>query len=254
MSPEILIQGQAVPLLGLGTYALRGKDCERTVETALSIGYRHIDTAQFYGNELAIGIALQNTNFPRAELFITTKVWPSNFSKRNFIPSVEKSLEELKMDYVDLLLIHWPREDNTNRETTEYLLQCHELKYAKNIGVSNFNIGQLKQAQKQAPIFCNQIEYHPYSQNVEMLEYGRKNDILVTAYSPLSVGKLRNDMNLKSIGKKYDKSSSQIALRWLVQQNIAAIPKASSPEHLKENLHIFGFELSEEDMRKISGL
>jgi 2,5-diketo-D-gluconate reductase B len=248
-----MIRNVFIPSIGLGTYELRGASCERSLATAFEIGYRHIDTAQMYENEEAIGKAIRAAQLQREQMFITTKVWPNNFSKKKFIPSVESSLKKLQLDQVDLLLLHWPADDETNKEATEFLLQCLEKKYARLIGVSNFSISQLKQAQLQAPVWCNQVRYHPLDQKHELLRYMQDEDLLLTAYSPLGLGKLSNRPSLADIAKRYNKTPNQLILRWLVQQkNIAAIPKAASAEHQKENMNIFDFELTDADMQLIN--
>jgi len=247
------IQNTNVPAIGLGTYDLRGIACEKAVESALELGYRHIDTSEMYANEEEIGNVLKRTPIPRDELFITTKVWPNHYTEKLFFKSVDQSLKSLQLDQVDLLLLHWPKDNETNIKATEYLLECYHKGYAKHIGVSNFDLAQLKQAQKQAPVFCNQFKYHPYQSHHELVAYMQQEDLLITAYSPLEVGSLRNDKKLAAIGKKYNKTASQVALRWLVQQkNVAAIPKAASVEHQKENLDIFNFELDAEEIKSLS--
>jgi 2,5-diketo-D-gluconate reductase B len=248
------VRGVQVPALGLGTWDLRGKDCEKIVALALETGYSHIDTARMYGNEVPIGNAIKTAGIPRDQLFITTKVWQDDFvSKSRFFRSAEGSLKDLQLEQADLLLLHWPQDHAINIKATEYLLECYEKKLAKNIGVSNFSIDQLKQAQKQAPIFCNQFRYHVQENKQELLQYMQAQDLLITAYQPLSKGALKNDRELVGTGKKYNKSAVQIALRWLIQQpNVAAIPKASSREHLEANLEIFDFELSETEMNRLS--
>jgi len=247
------IQKTLVPSLGFGTWDLRGKDCEKVLESALEVGYRHIDTAEMYANEDAIGKVLKRTTIPRDELFITTKIWPNHYKENLFFKAVDQSLKSLQLEQVDLLLLHWPKDDKTNIQAMEYLLQCFDKGYAKHIGVSNFDVAQLKQAQTQAPIFCNQIKYHPYLNHGELVKYMQEQDLLITSYSPLKEGIVKHDKKLETIGKKYNKTASQVALRWLVQQkNVAAIPKASSPEHQKENLDVFDFELDAEEMKSLS--
>ena len=249
----ITIQDIPVPTLGFGTWDLRGKDCEKALESALEVGYRHIDTAEMYANEDAIGSVLKRTTVPREELFITTKVWPNHYKENLFFKAVDQSLKFLQLEQVDLLLLHWPKDNKTNIQATEYLLQCFDKGYAKHIGVSNFDMAQLKQAQKQAPIFCNQIKYHPYLNHKELVKYMQDQNLLITSYSPLKEGIIKDDRRLAEIGKKYGKSSSQVALRWLVQQkNVAAIPKAASIEHQKENLDIFDFELKADEIISLS--
>lgn len=245
-----------IPALGFGTYAITGKTCIQATETALRLGYRHLDTAEFYKNEAEVGKGMHNSGLDRKEIFLTTKVWPTNITKNKFIPAVEESLRQLNQDYVDLLLIHWPADhEDTNRAAVDLLAECLHKQYARLIGVSNFSIPQLQQAQKQAPIVCNQVEYHPYYSQEEMLTYVQENDLFLTAYSPLGQGNMMNDVVLKNMAAEYGKTVSQIVLRWLIQQpQVSAIPKASSEKHQLENLQIFDFELSNEDMEKISDL
>ena len=256
MDQKILSIGKVqVPALGLGTYGLMGKDGERAIEHALSIGYRHIDTAGFYGNEDVVGNAIRNSGIPRHEIFITTKVWPSGFSRKRFIPAVQASLKKLKVDSIDLLLLHWPADAETNKLATGLLNECLDLQYTMLAGVSNFSLSQLKEAQKQMPVFCNQVEYSPYKNNSGLLQYMQQQNMLLTAYSPLARGKVLREPVIQNLAKKHQKMPSQIVLRWLMQQdNVAAIPKAGSQKHSLENLDIFGFELSDEGMRDVFGL
>jgi 2,5-diketo-D-gluconate reductase B len=251
----ILIGKEQVPALGLGTYRLDGKEGEHAISYAISIGYRHIDTAEFYRNEDIVGNAVRNSSIDRKEFFITTKVWPANFTKWNFIPCVEDSLKELNLGYIDLLLLHWPSDDESNNIALELLLKCLDKGYTRLIGVGNFSISQLKMAQKKASVFCNQVEYSPYKNQREMLSYLQANDMLLTAYSPLALGKISRDKTINGLAEKYGKTPGQIVLRWLLQQkNVSPIPKANSEKHLKENLQVFDFEITGEDMQTIFNL
>jgi 2,5-diketo-D-gluconate reductase B len=246
----ITIQSITIPKVGFGTYQLTGNEGIRSVEDALQTGYRHIDTAQAYDNEEEVGKAIMNSGINRQEIFITTKVWPSDF--RRLLPAVEDSLRKLKVDHVDLLLLHWPSDDEANKMAVDLLNQAFQKNYAKSIGVSNFNMAQLAKSLTQAPLICNQVEYHPFLSQQKMLAYLKEQNMFLTAYSPLALGKVMKDETLQALAKKYGKTTSQIALRWLVQQgDIAVIPKASSKERRKENLDIFDFELFEEDMKTI---
>jgi len=241
-----------IPALGFGTYKLTGSEGEKAIEQALDIGYRHIDTAAFYGNEQEVGNALQNSGLAREDVFVTTKVWPTNFTKNQFVPSVEESLRKLKVDAVDLLLLHWPAEDETNKLAANLLLECYEKQYAKNVGVSNFSLAQFKNAQQLAPVICNQVEYNPHKNIGELLTYLQQQNLLLTAYSPLARGAVLNEPVIQHLATKYAKTGSQIVLRSLLQQqNVAAIPKASSPKHCLENMQVFDFELTDEDMQQV---
>lgn len=255
MAQSITIQKQQVPAPGLGTYQLTGKQGERAISQAISLGYRHIDTAQFYHNEEDVGNAVNNSGVARNQLFITTKIWPTDFVKKNSISFVEQSLQKLKLDQVDLLLLHWPADDSGNEKGIDMLLQAQHKQYTRLIGVSNFNVSQLEKARKRILVFCNQIEFHPYINQSEMLEYGKKNDLLLTAYTPLARGKVNKDSTIISLAEKYGKTPTQITLRWLLQQkNVCPIPKGGSEKHLLENLQLFDFQIQNEDMETISDI
>lgn len=255
MQTYVKIRSVKIPALGFGTFRLQGNDCLEGVLDALSIGYRHIDTAQMYKNEEEVGKAIKNSPVPRNEIFLTTKVTPGNFSKENFLPSVESCLKKLQLDSVDLLLLHWPSDDESNKIAVEELSKAQQKGYAKLIGVSNFNHRQTEAALKQADIICNQVEYHPYLGQRKILKYIREYDMMLTAYSPLGVGKILSDNLILSLAEKYNKTPAQIVLRWFMQQeNVSAIPKASDRKHREANFNIFDFELSGEDMDKIFAL
>jgi len=255
MQKYIEIRSEKIPALGFGTFRLQGNDCIEGVEDALNIGYRHIDTAQMYKNEEEVGAAINKSPLKREEIFLTTKVTPGNFSKEKFLPSVEECLKKLKTDFVDLLLLHWPSDDEANKIAVEQLALAQKKGYARLIGVSNFNHRQSETARKHADIICNQVEYHPYLGQQKILDYVRKHDMMLTAYSPLGVGKILNDAIILSLAEKYAHTPAQIVLRWFIQQkNVSAIPKASSKKHREANYKIFDFEISDEDMNKIFAL
>jgi len=251
MIPDtIKINTLNVPCIGFGTYRLTGQVGIKAVEDALQIGYRHIDTAQIYGNEEEVGDGIKNSGVSRDEIFITTKVFPPDF--RKLLKATEGSLRKLKTDHVDLLLLHWPDDNETNRIALEAMNEAIYKGYTKSIGVSNFNFKQLAQAAKIAPVVCNQVEYHPYISQQLMLTKLKENNMFLTAYSPLAKGKVINDTVLKELALKYNRTISQVVLRWLLQQDdIVVIPKATSKERIKENFNIFDFSLSDEDMGMI---
>lgn len=251
------IQGVEVPEIGMGTYKLHDKECTNAVRAALDIGYRHIDTAQMYQNERQIGEALNISNVGREELFLTTKIWHTSLAPDDVLQTTEQSLRNLDTGYVDLLLIHWPNEQHELEKTIESMLVLRDQGKALNIGVSNFPLSMLKEANDElrAPIFCEQIEFHPFIDQLDTLDYAIDNDIMLTAYAPLAQGKAAQDDTLIEIGKTHGKTASQIALRWLVEQeNVVPIPKSSSREHLEENYNIFDFELSDEEFQRIDEL
>lgn len=256
MNQKILsISNTSIPALGLGTYKLTGRAGEKEIERALTLGYRHIDTAEMYGNEAQVGNAVKNSGIPREEIFITTKVWPADFSKKKFIPCVEESLRKLKVDTIDLLLLHWPADDDTNKLATELLNDCLHKQYTRLAGVSNFSVPQLQAAQKIAPVCCNQVEYSPYNNNKKLLYYMQQQGMVLTAYSPLARGAVLHEPVIKALAAKYQKTGAQIVLRWLLQQpNVAAIPKAGDEQHCRQNLQVFDFELTDTDMQQVFGL
>ena len=241
-----------IPALGLGTYKLIGKAGEQAIAEAIGLGYRHIDTAAFYDNEAEVGTAIKNAGIAKAEIFLTTKVWPSSFAKKLFVPGVQDSLRKLKVDAVDLLLLHWPADEETNKLALGLLLECYEKQYAKHVGVSNFSLAQCEAALQLAPISCNQVEYNPHKCLPDLAGYLQQQDIVLTAYSPLARGAVLNEPVIQQLAAQYNRTGSQIALRWLLQQNnVAAIPKASTGKHCMENMQVFDFELADEDMLQI---
>ena len=242
-----------IPLIGLGTYKLIGEECINTVQKALELGYRHIDTADAYENHKPIGKAIKN--FPRNELFLTTKIYLQDLSSAKVRSSVPRYLKELQTDYIDLLLIHWPSPEFKLNETLEAMMRCKEEGLIKSIGVSNFVRKNLEDLEPyHFPILTNQIELHPYFQRRELVKACTKAGISITAYRPLAKGAFEQDPILKKIGDKHHKSPSQIVLRWLIQQDIVAIPKAAKLQHLKDNMSIFDFSLSADEMKTIDAL
>lgn len=251
------IQGIDVPEIGLGTYKLHDRECARAVRMALEIGYRHIDTAQMYKNGREIGESIRISNVDREDIFLTTKIWHTNLDPDDVLQTTEESLRHLDTPYVDLLLIHWPNEQYDLRKTIESMLVLRDQGKAMNIGVCNFPLPLLKKLNEEirAPVFCNQVEFHPYIDQLDMLDYVIENDILLTAYSPLARAKVENDEVIREIAENHGKSPVQVALRWLIEQeNVVAIPKATSREHLEENIDVFDFHLSDEEFERIDRL
>lgn len=246
------IKGQNVPALGLGTWQLSGQECAHAVERALGMGYRHLDTAQMYRNEAEVGRGMESSGMDREEIFLVTKLSTSNFSHDAVLRSTEDSLCKLGTEYVDLLLMHWPNPSVPIEETLGAMVELQEAGSVRHVGVSNFSVRQVEEAAEHANIFCNQVEYHPFRDQGDLLEQAGAMDYLLTAYSPVAKGRAADDETLGEIGPSHGKTPAQVALRWLVQQEkVAAIPKASSEEHLEANLDIFDFELSEEEMNRI---
>lgn len=255
---EYILSGKIkIPALGFGTWQLSGPECRHAIGMALDTGYRHIDTAQIYGNESDIGEALSASGMARSDIFLTTKVWTENLKDGVFQKSVDESLKKLKTDYVDLLLIHWPVTDIPFTELLAALMQMQAEGKTRLIGVSNFTVAQMKEAVETigAPIVNNQVEYHPFLSQKPILDYTRRHDMFVTAYSPLARGKINDNPVLKAIAQKHEKTVAQITLRWLLQHgDVAAIPKAASEAHIKGNIDIFNFILNNEEMQQISAL
>jgi len=246
-----------VPSLGLGTYQLRGQLCTETVTQALEMGYHHIDTAEYYENQPAIGEALANTAVDGEDVFLTTKVWRDNLAAADAKRVAETSCEKLGVDTIDLFLIHWPSPSVPIDETITAMNELQDDGVVRHIGVSNFSVEQLDAAREVSatPICTNQVEYNPYTDQSDLWAYCIDHDIMLTAYSPLAKGRVADDETLQTIGDRYDKSPAQVALRWLVQQpQVVAIPKASSRAHLEANLSIFDFELTDDEMVRIFDL
>ncbi len=252
-----LLNGRSMPALGLGTWDLRGSACASAVKRALGLGYRHIDTAEMYGNEEEIARGIAQSGLPRRDLFLTTKVWTSHHRAKDFIAAAEASLKRLKTDYVDLLLIHWPNSAVPLEETLGALCQTAKDGKALGIGVSNFSAELLGQSLSIAdvPVVCDQVPYSLPENQDPLLALAGKEKIVVCAYTPLGRGSFLSHPELMETGRKHGKTPAQVALRWLVQQEgVAAIPKAASEKHLKENLEIFDFSLDPADLKRLSRL
>jgi 2,5-diketo-D-gluconate reductase B len=249
------IQGTTVPKLGFGTWQIEGPECQEAVEDALSIGYRHIDTARAYGNEREVGQGIAAGGLPRNELFLTTKVWREEYAPADLRRAAEDSLANLQVDCIDLLLLHWPNPDFPLDETLGALVGLRDDRLIKHLGVSNFPAGPLREALALAPVFADQVEFHPFLGQDALLELAVEKDFAVTAYSPLARGKVPADPTLNEIGEAHGKTAGQVALRWLLDQpQVCAIPKASSHERRVENFEVFDFRLSDEERARIDAL
>ncbi len=250
-----MISRNGIPLLGLGTYPLMGEEAEDTVKMALEHGYRHIDTAQMYGNEKAVGKGVSDSGVARRDIYLVTKVDPGNLGVSRFDESVRKSLGELG-SVPDLLLIHWPPRDEDLDAVIDRLIAAKAKGCARAIGVSNFPPSLMHRAQKRAKgeIFCNQVEFHPLIDQRNVHSAAQELKIDVTAYSPLARGAaLRPDV-VQRIAKRLNRPASEIVLRWIVQQGVVAIPMTRKRENARSNLNAFSFELSDDDMMSISAL
>jgi len=249
------VHGARIPALGFGTFRMKDDECRQAVENAIKIGYRHLDTAEIYENEKAVGEGIAASGIAREELFITTKAWMDDMSPDGLRRSLDQSLRDLGIDGVDLWLIHWPNPKYDVEETLAVMMKEVEAGRVRHLGVSNFPVVLFERAAKAAPIVCNQVEYHPYLAQTAVIDAARRHDAMVMAYAPLGIGKCHADESLAAIGAKYGKTAAQITLRWFMQQPlVGAIPKASGYAHAEENFQIFDFELSADDMAAIDGL
>jgi diketogulonate reductase-like aldo/keto reductase len=244
-----------MPVIGLGTWEMTGPGCTESVINALELGYRHVDTAQIYGNEKEVGKGIQRSGIDREDIFITTKIATTNLTSSRIRRTTSESLEKLGTGYIDLLLIHWPTAAMNLEECldTMFLLRDHGL--VKHVGVSNFEPELFRKAIETGPVLTNQVKFTPYHEEFENLKVAQEHDRIITAYSPLARGGISNDNTLSVIGKKYGKTASQVTLRWLIQLgNISVIPKAYSNNHQKENISIFDFSLADDDMEMMKQL
>jgi 2,5-diketo-D-gluconate reductase B len=248
--------GAKIPAIGLGTWELRGRACARLVEQAVRLGYRHIDTAQVYENEREVGEGLRASGTRRDDVFVTTKVWTTHFAPNDLERSTKESLTKLHLSDVDLLLLHWPNPRVPLQETLGALAHVKKLGLTRHIGVSNFTVSLIEQAVAACPepLVCDQVEFHPYLDQTKVREACGRNGLAMVAYSPVAKGLIKNDQTLAAIGHAHGKTAAQVCLRWLVQQNVSAIPRTSRIERLSENIDIFDFALSDEEMGRISGM
>jgi 2,5-diketo-D-gluconate reductase B len=243
-------KGFKIPLVGLGTWSVRNP--ARVVEQAIRIGYRHIDTAQMYGNEAEVGEGVRNSG-KRGEVVVTTKVQPMLLAPHDLERSVKESLARLRLDVIDLLLIHWPNPRVPLAETLGAMSKVKREGYTRAIGVSNFTVALLEEANKVSPepVVCNQIECHPFLNQDKVIAACKAHGVALVAYSPIARGGVPGNEVLERIGKAHGKTAAQVSLRYLVQQRIAVIPRTSRIERLEENFALFDFELSEEEMQDI---
>ncbi len=250
-------QGIRLPRLGLGTFRMQGDACRASVESALTLGYRHIDTAEMYGNEEAIGAALAAARLPREDLHVTTKVWNDNLAPEAIRRAFEASLKKLRLDHINLYLVHWPARGMNLPAIFETLMKLKEEGRTRAIGVANFNIALIKTVVEEikAPIACNQVEYHVMLDQTPLRRFLAAKSIPLVAYCPLAQGRVASNETLAAIGKKHGATATQVALKWLLDQDgVAAIPKASRKESQRANLDALNLGLDDEDRRAIAGL
>ena len=253
----ITTQGVALPRLGFGTFRMPGAAAQPVVESALALGYRHIDTAAMYENEAAVGAAIAASGVARAELFVTTKVWHDQLAPDALHRAFDASLRKLGLDHIDLYMVHWPSKDMAMASMLEALMSLREQRLTRAIGVCNFNLPMLRRAIEEvgAPIASVQVEYHPYLSQSALLSYLRRHEVPLTAYAPLAQGRAASDPVLAAIGRKHGVSAAQIAIAWLLDQpGVAVIPKAGRPESQKANLAALDIRLDDEDRAAIAAL
>lgn len=250
--------GARIPSIGLGTYTLEGETCVDMVATAIEAGYRHIDTARMYGNEVEVGEGIRRSGIDRSELFVTTKIWWTDLTEDALNASAHKAVEALGIGTVDLLLIHWPNLDVPLEETIDALNRTVADGLTRHIGVANFTSAMVDEASAMSsrPLVCNQVEYHPFLSQDDVLAACRRNDMAMIAYSPIGQGgDVLGHPVIRETAERHGKSPAQIVLRWEIEQDmVGAIPRTSNPKRLKENLEIFDFSLTEEEHAAITAL
>jgi diketogulonate reductase-like aldo/keto reductase len=256
MQPYVSANGARIPALGYGTFRLPGPDTLRMVPAALKLGFRHIDTAQIYGNEAEVGAGIEASGVSRADIFLTTKVWVDKFGHDALIASVDESLKKLRTDYVDLLLLHWPA-GHALPEPVGALNEVVKAGKVRHIGVSNFNVAQMQEAigLSAVPLVTNQVEYHPYLDQGPVIRAARAAGLSVTAYYAMADGKVFGDPLLKDIAAAHGRSVAQVVLRWVIQQDgLVALSKTAGEARAAENFAVFDFELTGEEMAAIHAL
>lgn len=249
-----LPNGDEMPMVGVGTWDIGGDTVRNSVRSALEGAYTHVDTAEGYQNENEIGDVL--ADYDREDLFLTSKVLPSNLNHDSVIEACEESLEKLGTDYLDLYLIHWPNPAISLRETLGAMEHLHDQGKVRNIGVSNFSAYQLSTANyiTGVPIAVNQIEFHPWFQRPDLVEYCRETDVAVEASAPLARTEILGDDTVEELAEQYDKTPAQVALRWAVEKDVVVIPKSTSSEHIGENIELFDWELDESDHQRLDAI
>ncbi|UGQ46958.1 2,5-didehydrogluconate reductase DkgB [Massilia endophytica] len=248
-----------IPQFGLGTFRLEGQTVIDSVRNGLEAGYRHIDTAQIYGNEAEVGLAIAESGVPRGEVFITTKIWTENLPRGKLIPSLQESLRKLRTEQVDLTLIHWPSPGDAVpvAEYMDELAQAQDQGLTRLIGISNFTVRHMQEAMAAVGpgrIATNQVEIHPFLQNRKVVDFARRHGIHLTAYMPLAYGKVLEDPVIAAIAKRHGATSARVALAWLLQQGFAVIPSSTRRANLEANLGALGLQLDGEDMAAIAAL
>lgn len=247
----VLSSGDELPMIGVGTWDIGGDTVKESVRAGLDAGYRHIDTAEGYNNEVQIGEVIED--YERDDIFLTSKVLPKHLGYESVIESCEASLNRLSTDYLDLYLIHWPNPAISLRETMSAMATVHNRGWVRNVGVSNFSAYQLSCAQHVAsvPIAVNQMEFHPLFQRSDLVDYCRDTDTVIEAAAPLGRTEVFDHPVVQDVAEKYDKSAPQVILKWEVERNIVALPKSSTPNHVRSNIKLFDWEIEDTDLKRL---
>ena len=251
------VSGAEIPLLGFGTYGMTGPGLRAILAAAFQHGFRHVDTAQIYQNEADVGAAIEASGVPRSAIFVTTKVWVSNYAPQRFMASVDESLGKLRSDHIDLLLVHWPRGGAPIEAQIEGLNHAVDAGKARHIGVSNYDDAMMRMAAalSKHPLVTNQVEYHPFLDQTAVLHEAASRRSTLMAYCGMAVGRVFQTPLLQEIAARHSRSVAQVVLRWLIQQpNVLALSRTERAERLAENLNVFDFALSDDDMAAIATL
>ena len=253
LTPDSVPKADGMPMLGLGTWQNEDAD---SITTALEVGFRHIDTAQAYGNERAVGEGIAQADVDRDDVFLATKVWPSNLAYEDVLESTASSMEKLGVDYLDLLYVHWPADRYDVNETLAAFDELVDEGRIRNVGVSNFQPAHVTDAiaELDAPVFANQVECHPLLPQTELRGYCENADVNVVAYSPLARGKVFDVDEMQDVAEKHGVSEAQVSLAWLREKGVTAIPKASGEDHIRDNWESLGVELDDEDVETIDAI
>ena len=248
--------GARIPQIGLGTMTLKGDVCVQAVKSALQVGYRHLDTAWFYGNEKEVGEGLRQSGMKRDDVFLCTKVRETHLEPDKFRQSLEESVKNLQLPQVDLLLVHWNNKDIPFKTSIGALCKAKKDGFAKHVGVANFTTTMLDEAWAvtSEPLVCNQVEMHPFINQDKVVAACKKHGMALVAYCPIARGKVPGADVLERIGKAHHKTAAQVSLRYLVQRGVAAIPRTSNPGHMKANLDVYDFELSAAEIAELKVL
>jgi 2,5-diketo-D-gluconate reductase B len=257
LTPDSVPLADHMPMLGLGTWQNKEPEqCAESVAMALEMGYRHIDTAQIYENEAAVGEGIARADVDREDIFLATKVWIDQLAAENVRESTEESLEKLGVEYVDLLYVHWPADTYDPEDTLPAFDDLYDEGTIRHVGVSNFEPEHLDAAREvlDAPVFANQVECHPLLPQDELRRYGAEHDIELVAYSPLARGRVFDIPEIQTVAEKHDASPAQVSLAWLREKGVTAIPKATGEAHLRDNWESLALSLDEEDIATIDGI